>query len=399
MGYWKEPLSVTELTRRIKKSLDESFGTVCLKGEISNLKRHSSGHTYFTLKDENAQIAAVLWRSRAGLMPVHPEDGMKVVMTGRLSVYEARGVYQVEVFSINPLGIGELQQLYEQLKTRLREEGLFDIQHKKEIPAYPERIGLITSPTGAAVRDMVNVIRRRFPPACIILSPVRVQGRGASSEIAGALRRFNLENNVDVVILGRGGGSFEDLWPFNEEIVARAIHGSAIPVISAVGHETDFTISDFVADLRAPTPSAAAELVVPDKSAILDNLRKHYYTMVRLVQVKLEEQRGGIRQILRSHTFNKPLDYLQQSFQRVDDLERSLSSLMKHRLTLLKSSARSLDLRLLALSPRATLTRGYAIVYRDNRVVTAAADLATGDMLRTVFHDGAIRSVVSGDDR
>jgi exodeoxyribonuclease VII large subunit len=378
----------------LKETLEGAFPLVVVRGEISNLKKHTSGHTYFTIKDERAQIAAVLWRSRAPAVRVEFQDGMNVTVTGRLTLYGMRGVYQIEILAASPIGIGELQQEFDRLKRKLHAEGLFDERRKKPLPGYPERIGIVTSPTGAALQDMINIIRRRFPPAQLFLSPVRVQGRGASGEIAAAIRHFNEFGKIDVIIVGRGGGSLEDLWAFNEEPVARAIYDSSIPVVSAVGHEVDFTIADFVADLRAPTPSGAAELVVPDKSAVLDNLRKHCYTINRKVQVMLEDQRGSIRQILRSHTFHKPLDLVRQLSQRVDELERTLSSRSMHQIAILKSNTTSLTKRLLTLDPQATLQRGYAIVHRNGSIVTSALGLAGGEEIETTFHDGRIRSVV-----
>jgi len=257
--------TVSELTREIKQVLETGFPCLWVEGEISNFKRHSSGHLYFTLKDENSQIRCAMWRYRANDLIFRPEDGMKVLVQGNLQVYEPGGYYQIIVQQVQPAGVGELQLAFEQLKKKLYAEGLFDEAHKKPIPIFPERIGVITSPTGAAIRDIISVITRRFPIAQIILAPVRVQGPGAKEEIVQAIQDFNEFGEVDVLIVGRGGGSLEDLWAFNEEVVARAIFTSKIPIISAVGHEIDFSISDFVADRRAPTPSAAAEMAVPDR--------------------------------------------------------------------------------------------------------------------------------------
>jgi len=271
--------TVTELTRRIKQVLEAGFTSVVVVGEISNLKQHSSGHVYFTLKDENSQLSAVLWRSRVQHVAVMPRDGMKVIVSGRITVYEVRGTYQIDVASISPLGAGELQMAFERLKEKLAAEGLFQRDRKKPLPEYPERIGIVTSRTGAVLHDMVHVFRRRFPALTLVLVPVRVQGAGAAEEIARAVRDLNACGTVDVIIVARGGGSLEDLWAFNEEVVARSIVSSRIPVVSAVGHEVDFTIADFVADLRAPTPSAAAEIVVKDRTAVLEILRDFVYTM------------------------------------------------------------------------------------------------------------------------
>ncbi|RMD96216.1 MAG: exodeoxyribonuclease VII large subunit, partial [Calditrichaeota bacterium] len=282
--------TVSELTREIKILLETRIPEVWVEGEISNFTHHSSGHMYFLLKDEHAQISCVMWRSRNNTLFFTPQDGMKIIVRGRITVYEKRGNYQLEVLQLHPAGVGELQLAFEQLKNRLRKEGLFDPAHKKPIPPYPERIGIVTSPTGAAIRDMIHILQRRFPPVEIILNPVRVQGEGAAVEIAQAIDQFNRYGQVDVLIVGRGGGSLEDLWAFNEEIVARAIFRSQIPVISAVGHEVDFSISDFVADLRAPTPSAAAELVVRNREEILAHLQKD-----------LQKMTNGMLELIRTH--------------------------------------------------------------------------------------------------
>ncbi|HDZ10569.1 MAG TPA: exodeoxyribonuclease VII large subunit, partial [Bacteroidetes bacterium] len=269
----KKIYTISEITRKIKRLLENAIPSIWLEGEISNFKRHSSGHIYFVLKDENSQISCVMWRGRNNGLYFTPQDGMKIQARGNVTVYEKRGNYQFEVLQMQPAGLGELQMALEQLKQSLKAEGLFDEQHKKKIPQYPEKIGIVTSPTGAAIRDLVSVVQRRFPSVQLILNPVRVQGAEAAGEIARAIDEFNAYGDVDVLIVGRGGGSLEDLWAFNEEVVARAIFRSKIPVISAVGHEIDFGISDFVADLRAPTPSAAAELVVRNREELLHTIQ------------------------------------------------------------------------------------------------------------------------------
>src|SRR5450830_1303089 len=262
MAEEKNILSVTEITHRIKGVLEMGFSEVWVQGEISNCKNHSSGHLYFTLKDGSASLSAVMWRSRVAQLLFRPNDGMKVIVWGNITVYEPRGNYQIDCLQIQPVGIGELQLAFDRLKQKLSAEGLFDEAHKKPLPEYPEKIGIVTSPTGAAIQDMLNILARRFPALEVIVAPVKVQGIGAAEEIAEAIQDLNSLSDIDVIIVGRGGGSLEDLWAFNEEVVARAIYSSRIPIVSAVGHEIDFSISDFVADLRAPTPSAAAELVV-----------------------------------------------------------------------------------------------------------------------------------------
>lgn len=393
-------LSVSDLTRKIKGVLEMGFPEVLVSGEISNFKRHTSGHLYFTLKDESAQIQAVMWRGRAMSLFFTPQDGMKVVARGSVTVYEVRGIYQIDVVQIQPMGVGELQLAFERLKNKLMAEGLFDPDHKKPLPKYPERIGIVSSPTGAAIHDMLTIINRRYPAVEIILYPVAVQGEGAAEEIAEAITEFNRygeaepANRADVLIVGRGGGSLEDLWAFNEEVVARAIYDSEIPVISAVGHEVDFSISDFVADLRAPTPSAAAELVVPDKSEILETVRNSCYTMQQTISERISASRERIVSLIKSYHFNKPLQLHREYTQRVDELEKTLVTSLTHRFTLLQNHATQLLKRLQSLSPDQVLKRGYTMVYRDGRIVESARRLHLQDEVNIKFRDGVADSTV-----
>jgi len=283
--------SVAEITREIKVLLETTIPVIWVEGEISNLKFHSSGHLYFSLKDKDSQIGGVMWRSRNASLFFTPQDGIKVLAMGKVTVYEKRGYYQFDVIKMQPAGIGELQLAFEQLKNRLQEEGLFDEEIKKPLPQYPEKIGIVTSPTGAAIQDLLNILNRRSPGIEISLKPVKVQGEGAAPEIATAIDEFNEYGKVDVLIIGRGGGSLEDLWAFNEEVVARAIFRSNIPVISAVGHEIDFSISDFVADLRAPTHSAAAELAVLDRAELLNRILQYRKTIFEISESFTKYQR------------------------------------------------------------------------------------------------------------
>lgn len=391
-------LTVTEITRRIKKVLESGFSSVVVQGELSNVRLHSSGHLYFSLKDEGAQLSGVMWRSKVADLPVAPSDGMKVVITGRLTVYEVRGNYQLEAYSIRSVGVGELQATFERLKQKLAEEGLFDVKRKGPLPRFPETIGVITSPTGAVIRDILKILRRRFPGVEVILLPVRVQGTGAADEIAGAIAEFNRFAKLDVIILARGGGSMEDLWPFNEENVARAIAGSRLPIISAIGHETDFTIADFVADVRAPTPSSAAELVVPDRRAIVDSIRNNWYTMHGLMVQMLESHRKQIRHLLGSYSFNKPVDRLRQFSQRVDEIENKLFSLMSHRVSLASVKVKALGDRLSSINPDSVLRRGYTMVYRGDVVVQSVRSLVHGDDLSIRFRDGRVHATVTEKD-
>jgi exodeoxyribonuclease VII large subunit len=386
--------TVSDITRQIKQSLETSFPRIWIQGEISNFKQHTSGHLYFTLKDEGAQISGVMWRSRVANLTIVPEDGMKVIARGSITVYPPRGNYQIDCDQIQPIGIGELQLAFERLKKKLAAEGLFEPEHKKPIPEYPERIGIVTSETGAALQDIRSVLGRRFPSVEVILVPVRVQGVGAVEEIAEAIKDLNRYGNVDVMIVGRGGGSLEDLWAFNEEIVARAIYDSRIPVISAVGHEIDFSIADFVADLRAATPSAAAEMVVKDRSELIEILRNMWYTINRNIEDKVSSLRDSIVGIMTSYAFNRPMDLLRESSQRVDELERGLQVASSHILQLAGRNHLALGQRLEALSPKAVLMRGYTIVRKEGEIVVSSNDLNKGDVATVQFHDGTVTTRV-----
>ncbi len=390
----KQVISVTDITRQIKMSLEQRFPRVWIQGEISNFKRHTSGHLYFTLKDEGAQISATMWRSRASGLLFTPADGMKVIARGGITVYPPRGSYQVDVEQLTPVGIGELQIAFERLKQKLAAEGLFDESRKRPLPSFPERVGIITSETGAALQDMRTVLSRRFPCVELILLPVRVQGAGASDEIAQALQEINLYGNVDVIIVGRGGGSLEDLWAFNEEVVARAIAASEIPVVSAVGHEIDFTIADFVADLRAPTPSAAAELIVPDRLELLEVIRNNEYTMRQALAQMLDATRKRVRSVLSSYAFNRPRDMIREFVQRIDELQRSVGSIFAHRYEMVVQDVESLTKRLTAVSPGNILRRGYAIVRKGEVVVTHARELRPEDEPVLEFQDGKVATKV-----
>lgn len=373
--------SVAELTRQIKDLLENSFPRLWVEGEISNFKRHSSGHLYFTLKDENAQISCAMWKFRAGSLLFQPQHGMKVIVEGDVQVYEKGGNYQLIVQQMQPAGVGALQMAFEQLKKKLFAEGLFDDIHKKKIPTYPEKIGVVTSPTGAAIRDIISVITRRFPGVEIILYPVRVQGEGAAKEIARAIEDFNEYGEVDVLIVGRGGGSLEDLWAFNEEIVARAIFASQIPVISAVGHEVDYSIADFVADLRAPTPSAAAEIVVRNKNEVKGELNYYQEKIAVVLSKRISDHRSGLESIRTGYAFRKPQDMIYQKIQRLDELQRNISVTMSHYLKLFRSNTDHLQKQLHAMNPTAILNRGYSICYKNGEVVKDAAQLRIDDMV------------------
>jgi exodeoxyribonuclease VII large subunit len=320
--------SVSELSLQLKNLLEKTFPDVWVAGEVSNFRAAGSGHLYFTLKDDTAQLRAVCFRNQARYLKFKPQDGLAVIARGHVSVYEARGEYQLYVEYLEPAGLGALQLAFEQLKQKLAAEGLFDLARKKPLPLLPRTVGVVTSPTGAVIRDILRVLRRRFPNMNVLLYPVKVQGEGAAEEIAEGIGYFNRSASVEVMIVARGGGSLEDLWPFNEESVARAIAASRIPVISAVGHETDFTIADFVADLRAPTPSAAAELVVHRKHDFLTELENRARRMTQILKLALSEARQSLTELRMHHVFQTLTARVAERAQRVDDgvaaLERSL---------------------------------------------------------------------------
>ena len=392
--------SVWEITRYIRQKLDrdELLRDIYVKGELSNVSQPTSGHVYFTLKDEYSELRCVMFRDRNALLKFTLEDGMSVIVRGHISVYEKRGRYQLYVEELQESGIGALYRAFEQLKKKLKDEGMFDATHKKPIPTIPHTIGVITSPTGAAIRDMINITRRRFPHVHILLAPVAVQGEEAAPQIVNAIKLMNRVNRelekVDVLVVGRGGGSIEELWAFNEESVARAIFASEIPVISAVGHETDFTISDFVADRRAATPSEAAELVVPDKRQIEKNLSTLELQLRQNIYKMIEQQRRRLESIEKNVLFRKPTERINQYRQMVDELKRTLIAEVMHRVQLHKKGLQALTGKLDALSPRAILERGYSICLKEQKVVRSVMDITTGDMLRILFRDGEAISEV-----
>jgi exodeoxyribonuclease VII large subunit len=390
----KHIYSVSSLTHEIKTLLETSFPRLWIEGEISNYKAHSSGHLYFTLKDENAQIRCAMWRFKAGELLFRLEDGLKVVAEADLQLYEKSGSYQLIIQQMQPAGIGALQLAFEQLKKRLHAEGLFDEAHKKALPEFPERIGVITSPTGAAIRDIISVIGRRFPAAQITLYPVRVQGEGAAEEISKAIQDFNEYREIDVLIVGRGGGSLEDLWAFNEEKVARAIYASRIPVISAVGHEVDFSISDFVADRRAATPSAAAEMVVPDRKELSGVLVYFQEKMIQNILQQIKSYRNELQNLKRSYAFRRPEDLIFQKTQRLDEISRLLDSEINHMLTLQQQNLTSRLQQLRSLNPLEILRRGYSICYKDGEVIKDIKQLQMLDMVQIKLTKGQFLSQV-----
>jgi len=368
-------LKVSQINSLARKILEGNFASVLIEGEISNLAEPNSGHIYFSLKDETAQVRAVMFRQSKTMLKFQPQNGAHVIVTAQVSLYEPRGDYQLIVQQMEPAGVGVLHAKFLQLKTKLAAEGLFDIKYKKPLPKLPQSIGVITSPTGAVIRDILNVLKRRFPSAAIIVYPVQVQGKEASTQIITALQKANLR-------------TLEDLWPFNEEIVARAIFASTIPIVSAVGHETDFTISDFVADVRAPTPSVAAELVVPNVLEWLNVLGNLKRRLIGSMQNKL--QRINLLVLNLKKQLRHPRYYLAERMQRLDEFQHRLHLAMQHQLSRWQQRLSKIGVALDMVSPLATLERGYAVISKDDKVIKRTADVVVGDKVRARLVDGEI---------
>ncbi|WP_439741003.1 exodeoxyribonuclease VII large subunit [Bacillus pseudomycoides] len=440
----KQYLTVTALTRYIKTKIeyDPHLQSVWLKGEISNFKCHSRGHMYFTLKDENARIAAVMFAGHNRNIKFRPEDGMKVLVKGKISVYEASGSYQIYVHDMQPDGIGNLHLAYEQLKVRLEEEGLFSQVYKQPIPAYATTIGVITSPTGAAIRDIITTIKRRYPIGNVIVFPVLVQGESAAPSIVQAIQTANEMKDIDALIVGRGGGSIEELWAFNEEMVARAIFASEIPIISAVGHETDFTIADFVADLRAPTPTAAAELAAPNIIELQEKVLQRTLRLQRAMREMLHKKQEQLQTLQKSYAFRYPKQVYEQKEEQLDrtleqlilvkeryvekkvnqlkqlsfylekhhpsqkivqtktrvetlqkQLQREMQTLLQTKEFAFMRAAQKLEV----LSPLKVMMRGYGLVYSEKKqVLKSVKDVGLGDVVSVQLQDGVLDCSVSG---
>lgn len=393
-----EPMTVSSLNNYIKNMVDsdEMLNNVYIRGELSNFKKHYSGHLYFTLKDETSLIKCVMFKSYTSYLKFEPKDGMSVVILGSVSVFERDGVYQIYAKGMEPDGMGALYTAYEQLKEKLEKEGLFDQNHKKAIPFLPKAIGVVTSKTGAVIRDIINVTTRRFPKVIIILYPASVQGTGAAETIVKGIEFFNNARNVDTIIIGRGGGSLEDLWPFNEEITARAIFNSQIPIISAVGHETDFTISDFVADLRAPTPSAAGELAVPDILEVrwrIENINKRLANSLRQ---KIEKMKERYTLVASSRALKKPFDIIRQNMLQIDNLTKDLGSAFSIKIKDEHIKIVGLASRLDNLSPLKTMIRGYSIVEDKNgTIIKSVKSVKKGDDISIRLNDGTVDATIS----
>ena len=389
--------TVTELVRDAKASLEAMYPDVWVEGEISNLNCHSSGHCYFSLKDAGGQLSVVLFRDDFKRLLFRPESGLHVIVQGRLTVYPPQGKFQMVGSAMEPKGKGSRQLAYEQLKAKLEKEGLFDPARKRPIPALPQWIGLVTSLDGAALHDMLSVLDRRFANLRILIYPVRVQGDGAAQEIAEAIRRLNTEYpSLDVLLVGRGGGSIEDLWAFNEEEVARAIAASKIPVVSCVGHETDFTIADFVADLRAPTPSAAAELVTRAKADIQQHLQSLLARLRSHIAYQLDELEQRLHHASESRMLQKPLALIEEHMQEVDQLRERLAQVARNRVDHWDKDMRHLFEKLHLLSPLATLSRGYAIAWKlpERQILKNVSSVQSNDRIEVQLHQGKIHAQV-----
>jgi len=392
--------SVGELTRTVKQILEKSFPLVWVNGEISNLVQHSSGHWYFSLKDREAQIRIVMFRGANRAVKFAVENGLEILVGGRLTIYEKSGQYQIVADVLEPKGLGALQLAFEQLKEKLEKQGLFSEERKRAIPFFPKRVGIVTSPTGAVIQDVIYVTQRRYPGLPLLLCPVRVQGEGASKEICEGIQMMNQLGGIDVLIVGRGGGSLEDLWSFNEENVARAIFESRIPIISAVGHETDWTIADFVADHRAPTPSAAAEMVAPRRDELLKRVWELGGRIRGGALEVIKDKRRELTNLMDSYAFRQPQNVIEQYTQRVDELLRQIvnysTSLLQKKRIAFQAALKHLE----ALSPLGVLARGYSLTFDSKgQVLHSASKVKKGDTLRSKLSEGTIHSQVTGVDK
>ena len=389
--------AVSQINQYIKQQLDGDLllQDLCISGELSNYKIYPSGHHYFTLKDAEGALRAVMFRGSAGRLRFRPENGMKVLATGRITVYPRDGAYQLYCNSLVPDGVGDLYVAFEQLKAKLQAEGLFDPTHKKPLPPYPHRIAIITSSAGAAIHDMLRILNRRYPLSKVMLLPVRVQGAEAPAEIAGAIRYANRWHLADVIITGRGGGSMEDLWAFNDERVARMIYASEIPVVSAVGHEPDVTISDFVADRRAATPSNAAEIVAPDQQELRQRLDAAQLRMLQALQKQLQVDRRQVQLLSQARVLQDPMNYVLERRTRLVQLQKQLASAMQQRLAADRERFAKRAAALDAMSPLKVLGRGYALVKNGQKLVKSTNDAKPGDRLTLQLSDGTLPAIVA----
>ncbi len=389
--------SVNELNNYAKGLLDndENLKSIFVTGEISNFKAHYSGHLYMTIKDASASIKAVMFAGNASRLRFAVENGMKVLIFGAVSLFPRDGSFQLYINDMQPDGMGALSVAFEQLKKKLEAEGLFSVSHKKSIPAFPERVGVVTSATGAAIQDIFNVLKRRYPAAQVVVRPAQVQGEGAAEDIAKAIKEFNQLDGADVIIVGRGGGSIEDLWAFNEEVVARAVFESRIPVISAVGHETDYTICDFVADLRAPTPSAAAELAVPDKAELKGELLAYKQQIYVCLKNKISNERGKLSAIEKSGALMDPIVKINENRRTLMYFSEKISDFTQVKINSEKMRFSSLAGKLDALSPLGVISRGYAMIDKGGELLTKTSAFSVGDNINIRLSDGVVKADVT----
>ncbi len=394
--------SVSQINRYVKSLFDSDMGlqSVFVSGEISNLSNHyKSGHIYFSLKDENASIKAVMFSRQAMRLRFQPENGMKVIVTGRITAYERDGVYQIYAEDMVPDGAGSLAVAFEQLKKKLASQGLFDEAHKKKLPSFPKRVGVITSPTGAAVQDIFNVLGRRFPLADIVFKGVSVQGASAPAEMIAAIEEFSRKSCADVIIIGRGGGSAEDLWCFNDELLARAVYNCPIPVISAVGHETDFTICDFVSDMRAPTPSAAAELAVPDIANLMMNTASLTDRLYSGINTIITSEKRRLSLILEARNFRDPGKFFRSEYENINELSLRMKSAAERTLYKEKNNFAKAFSALESLNPLSVLLRGYSLVSLDGKIVESIDKIEKDDLLQVFMSDGTVDCRVLSAER
>ncbi|MBU1098595.1 MAG: exodeoxyribonuclease VII large subunit [Bacteroidetes bacterium] len=383
-------LTVSQISGKIKQTLEQNFEQVSVIGEISNFKAHFSGHWYFTLKDESSQISCTMWKGVNSSVFFTPDDGMKIIVTGKISVYTPRGNYQIDVRSMQPAGEGELQAAFEKLKKKLSSEGLFDLQYKKAIGRFPEKIGIVTAGDGAAFKDMISVASRRYPLVQLVLRSSKVQGLGAAAEIARAIEELN-QTDVDVIIIGRGGGSLEDLWAFNEEVVARAIFDSVIPIISGVGHEVDFTIADFVADLRAPTPTAAMELATPDVEDIINFVEEFAEDAFVNLKDKISSASKELDNLIKSYGFRIPENMILTKTQMLDSLFYRIENHMHSKQQQIKNKVVLFTKILESFDVNKTLKRGFTLTKQNNAVLKRSSDFIKGENVTIRFYDGEVQ--------
>jgi exodeoxyribonuclease VII large subunit len=385
-----ETITVTELTTRIKQSLEENFSQVSVIGEISNFRSHISGHWYFSIKDSNSVLSCTMWKGYNNYVFFTPQDGMKVVVNGKVTVYPPKGNYQLDVRSIKPAGEGELQAAFELLKQKLAAEGLFDVEHKKPITRFPEKIGIITAPDSAALNDMISIAERRYPLVELVIAPAKVQGNGAAESIVQAIRLLNKRNDINVIIIARGGGSIEDLWAFNEEIVAREIFKSKIPVISGVGHEIDYTITDFVADFRAPTPSAAMEIATPELEDIISYLENFIGESSQTIFEKSLKLKRNLFRVLGSYGFRLPMDLVRRKSQYLDNLTSRVIRDFDNNIKLRIGKINLLTKMIENHDIEKTLKKGFALVKQDSKFVTRSSKFNPENPAVLKFYDGEL---------